>query len=225
MNAPILAFYGDDLTGSTDVLEALTLRGVRTVLFTAEPSPSLRARFADVVAIGLAGTSRSETPDWMDANLPGAFGYLAATGAPLCHYKVCSTFDSAPAIGSIGRALEIGRRVFGPSDGPDRRRRARASSLDGVRSPVRGLWRHGPSDRPAPGDAPASGDPDGRGGSPSPSRATDHPADRPREPCRARARGRGRDLGRARGRRRGAAPRRRRRGQSARRGTAALPFA
>jgi uncharacterized protein YgbK (DUF1537 family) len=27
-------------------------------------------------------------------------------------YKVCSTFDSSPAVGSIGRALEIGQRVF-----------------------------------------------------------------------------------------------------------------
>ena len=113
MTAPRLAFYGDDLTGSTDVMEALTLRGVPTVLFTGEPTQTQRDRFADAEAIGLAGTSRSETPDWMEAHLPGAFRFLAGTGAPLCHYKVCSTFDSAPAIGSIGRALDIGRRMFG----------------------------------------------------------------------------------------------------------------
>jgi uncharacterized protein YgbK (DUF1537 family) len=28
------------------------------------------------------------------------------------HYKVCSTFDSSPAIGSIGRVIEIGLEVF-----------------------------------------------------------------------------------------------------------------
>ena len=113
MTTPRLAFYGDDLTGSTDVMEALTLRGIPTVLFTAEPTGAQRGRFPDAEAIGLAGTSRSETPEWMDAHLPAAFRFLAGTGAPLCHYKVCSTFDSAPAIGSIGRALDIGRRVLG----------------------------------------------------------------------------------------------------------------
>jgi uncharacterized protein YgbK (DUF1537 family) len=34
-------------------------------------------------------------------------------GAAACHYKVCSTFDSAPSVGNIGRAAEIGKRVFG----------------------------------------------------------------------------------------------------------------
>ena len=33
--------------------------------------------------------------------------------AAVCHYKVCSTFDSSPHVGNIGRAAEIGKRVFG----------------------------------------------------------------------------------------------------------------
>ena len=33
-------------------------------------------------------------------------------GAPVCQYKVCSTFDSSPEIGSIDAALRIGREVF-----------------------------------------------------------------------------------------------------------------
>jgi uncharacterized protein YgbK (DUF1537 family) len=32
---------------------------------------------------------------------------------PLVHYKVCSTFDSSPAIGSIGRVMELSRSAFG----------------------------------------------------------------------------------------------------------------
>ena len=32
--------------------------------------------------------------------------------APLFLYKVCSTFDSSPEVGSIGRAIEVGREVF-----------------------------------------------------------------------------------------------------------------
>ncbi len=108
----LLSYYGDDLTGSTDAMEALALSGVPTVLFLREPSEAERARFAGVRAIGLAGTSRSETPEWMDAHLPEAFSWLASLRAPLCHYKVCSTFDSSPTRGNIARAMTIGRTVF-----------------------------------------------------------------------------------------------------------------
>ncbi|HAX43461.1 MAG TPA: type III effector, partial [Solibacterales bacterium] len=52
--------------------------------------------------------SRTFTPAEMDAHLPAIFEALAALGAPLIHYKVCSTFDSSPTTGSIGRAIEIG---------------------------------------------------------------------------------------------------------------------
>ncbi|WP_279479287.1 four-carbon acid sugar kinase family protein [Aureimonas sp. SK2] len=113
MTAPLLAFYGDDLTGSTDVMESLASSGIETVLFTEVPTQAQRAKFPDARAIGLAGTSRSETPAWMDENLPAAFAWLKSLGADLTHYKVCSTFDSSPAIGSIGRAAEIGRALFG----------------------------------------------------------------------------------------------------------------
>lgn len=109
----LLSYYGDDLTGSTDVMEAMELHGIETVLFVDLPTEAQRERFATCRVIGLAGTSRSQTPDWMDAHLPTAFHWLRETGAPLCHYKVCSTFDSAPEIGSIGRAIDIGAAVFG----------------------------------------------------------------------------------------------------------------
>ena len=108
----LLSYYGDDLTGSTDVMEALAMHGVPTVLFVKRPTAAQRAMFEDARAIGLAGTSRSESPAWMDAHLPGAFAWLKALGAALCHYKVCSTFDSAPQVGSIGRALDIGAALF-----------------------------------------------------------------------------------------------------------------
>lgn len=113
MERPLLAYYGDDLTGSTDVMEALASGGVPTVLFLKIPGDSLLARFAGHRAVGLAGTSRSETPNWMDENLPPAFAWLKKLDARICHYKVCSTFDSSPGIGSIGRAIEIGREAFG----------------------------------------------------------------------------------------------------------------
>jgi uncharacterized protein YgbK (DUF1537 family) len=108
----LLSYYGDDLTGSTDVMEALASGGVPTVLFMRVPDEAMLARFSECRAMGLAGTSRSETPQWMDVNLPPAFSWLRSRGAEICHYKVCSTFDSSPTVGNIGRAIEIGRRVF-----------------------------------------------------------------------------------------------------------------
>ena len=107
-----LTWYGDDFTGSTDVMEALAAHGIKTVLFTRVPTPKEFAPFSDFDAVGLAGTSRSRSPDWMDAHLPEAFTWLKSLDARFCHYKVCSTFDSSPRIGSIGRAIDIGQRVF-----------------------------------------------------------------------------------------------------------------
>lgn len=106
----LLAYYGDDFTGSTDAMEAMTAAGVPTVLFLETPTPEALQRFPQARCIGLAGSSRGRSPEWMDSHLPRAFAALAALGAPILHYKVCSTFDSSPAIGSIGRAIDIGVR-------------------------------------------------------------------------------------------------------------------
>ena len=62
--------------------------------------------------IGLASTARGQGPAWMDQHLPGAFARLRAFGAPILQYKVCSTFDSSPTVGSIGRAIDIGSRLM-----------------------------------------------------------------------------------------------------------------
>ncbi|MFC6446678.1 four-carbon acid sugar kinase family protein [Shinella zoogloeoides] len=118
MTRPLIGYYGDDFTGSTDVMEALASNGVATVLFLKVPEAALLSRFAGARAFGLAGTSRSETPDWMDVHLRAAFAWLKTLDAELTHYKVCSTFDSAPHVGSIGRAIEIGRAVFGNAPVP-----------------------------------------------------------------------------------------------------------
>ena len=114
----LLSFYGDDLTGSTDVMEALASSGISTALFLDIPTPGQRARLGARSAIGIAGTSRSQSPSWMDAHLTPALRWLHGLGAALCHYKVCSTFDSAPTIGSIGRAIDIGAAIFGQATVP-----------------------------------------------------------------------------------------------------------
>jgi uncharacterized protein YgbK (DUF1537 family) len=109
---PLYTWYGDDFTGSTDVLEALALHGVKAVLFARPPDALSLAAFSDCRAIGIAGESRSRSPQWMSHNLPAIFRAMRRLGAPVNHYKVCSTFDSSPRVGSIGRAIELGRAVF-----------------------------------------------------------------------------------------------------------------
>jgi uncharacterized protein YgbK (DUF1537 family) len=51
-------------------------------------------------------------PAEMETELRPALAALRALGAPHVHYKVCSTFDSSPAVGSIGRAIDIGAETF-----------------------------------------------------------------------------------------------------------------
>lgn len=106
-----LAFYGDDFTGSTDAMESLTLAGLKTRLFTATPMPD---QLVGLDAFGIAGTSRAMTPAEMDQQLPPSFVALRDSGAGIVHYKVCSTFDSSPTVGNIGRVIEIAAEVFGP---------------------------------------------------------------------------------------------------------------
>lgn len=113
MTLPRLAWYGDDFTGSAAVMDELAQAGLRAVLFTAPPDPELAARFAGFDALGLAGTARARGRPWMSAELPAVFDWLDRTGAPILHYKICSTFDSAPELGSIGLAAEIGLERLG----------------------------------------------------------------------------------------------------------------
>jgi len=53
-------------------------------------------------------------PDAMAETLRPAFERLRALGTRHVHYKVCSTFDSSPTVGNIGRAIEVGQSVFEP---------------------------------------------------------------------------------------------------------------
>jgi len=116
MDKKLLCFYGDDFTGSTDVLESLSSAGLKTVLFLSPPTRQLlEERFADIQCFGLAGVSRSMSPEEMASELPDIYTMMKESGAAVVHYKVCSTFDSSSRIGSIGKAIDIGREVLGDS--------------------------------------------------------------------------------------------------------------
>lgn len=109
----LVAWLGDDFTGSATTLEALAFAGVPSVLFLDIPTTEQLARFPHMRGIGIASTARSHSPEWMRDHLPAGFEFLKKTGAPVVHYKVCSTLDSAPHVGSIGAALEIAAPMIG----------------------------------------------------------------------------------------------------------------
>ncbi len=117
MNKPsphlLLSYYGDDFTGSTDVMEALVLNGVKTVLFLEPPSRELIAsKFPDIRAFGVAGLSRAMKADEMERQLGPILAQLRDIPTSIVHYKICSTFDSSVEIGSIGRAIEIASDLY-----------------------------------------------------------------------------------------------------------------
>ena len=95
MTSLLMAFYGDDFTGSADAMEALTVNGVKTALFLGHPSEErLQEKLKNLHAVGISGTSRTMTPAQMDGELPDQLKLLNGLNPRLIHYKVCATFDS-----------------------------------------------------------------------------------------------------------------------------------
>lgn len=114
-----LAFYGDDFTGSVDVLLQTLREGWRSRLFLGLPSHAeleLAAKQFD--AVGVAGIARSLPTDRIEAEVLPVFEALAALNPHLVQYKVCSTADSSPKVGSIGRVIEVAMNVFGDAPVP-----------------------------------------------------------------------------------------------------------
>jgi len=110
MSGARVGWYGDDFTGATDTLAVLTQGGLRALLFLGVPRAERLARAARVLggpldAIGIAGAARAMAPAALRAELAPVAEFFARQRVPLLHYKVCSTFDSAPDTGSIGEAV------------------------------------------------------------------------------------------------------------------------
>lgn len=109
---PLYGWYGDDFTGSTDTLATLAERGFRALLFLHEPSEAQLAAAGSLDAIGIAGATRAMAPEAIVAELTEIGRFFAGQGVGLMHYKCCSTFDSAPHIGSIGAAVAALKPFF-----------------------------------------------------------------------------------------------------------------
>lgn len=111
----LVAWYGDDFTGASAVMEALTFAGLPAMLFLQPPTEAQLKKFPDLKGIGVASTARAHSPEWMSGVLPQVFAQLRELGPQMLHYKICSTLDSSPEVGSIGRAVEIGADLYAPS--------------------------------------------------------------------------------------------------------------
>lgn len=107
-------FYGDDFTGSSENLAQYHRSGARAKLYLVPPSAeTLSADCGSFDVLGLAGTARALAPAEMREELETSFASLAAEHCNLVQYKICSTFDSAPSVGSFGIAFDVAEAYFG----------------------------------------------------------------------------------------------------------------
>lgn len=103
----VIAFYGDDFTGATDTLATAARGGLRTMLFLRPPTAAQRLAAGALDCVGIAGSARAMGPQEMEVELRAVAACWAEINPALVHYKTCSTFDSAPQVGSIGLAVRI----------------------------------------------------------------------------------------------------------------------
>jgi len=99
----MLGCIGDDYTGSSDLANALTRAGLRTIQTIGVPAEDLRLPEADAVVVALK--SRSIEPQDAVAMALPAQAWLKARGARHILFKVCSTFDSSDR-GNIGPVMD-----------------------------------------------------------------------------------------------------------------------
>ncbi len=110
--------------------------------------PTLARAAAEADVVGVAGIARSLPPGEMEAELRPALTALAALRPHIVQYKACSTADSSPDVGSLGRVLEIGREVLGPRAGAHALRPAGLRPLHRLRPALRRRGRCRPPARP-----------------------------------------------------------------------------
>lgn len=107
-----IVFIGDDFTGASDTLATLAERGAKVRLFLDAPEEG-ETEVLD--AVGVATDLRTSPPDDIVARLTALAPAIGRLSPRFIHYKVCSTFDSAPHIGSIGAAVNALEAALAPS--------------------------------------------------------------------------------------------------------------
>lgn len=104
---PLVGFYGDDFTGSSENLAQFHRSGLKTRLFLkVPPLDVLREAARDLDVVGFAGTARALDNSQIIQEVTPAFDRLRALGCTFLQYKICSTFDSAPDVGNFAYVAE-----------------------------------------------------------------------------------------------------------------------
>ncbi len=110
MSGIALGCIGDDYTGSSDLANALTRSGLRTIQTIGVPAADLDLPETDAVVVALK--SRSIEPDTAIAMSLQAQSWLKARHVRHIMFKVCSTFDSTDK-GNIGPVMDALREADG----------------------------------------------------------------------------------------------------------------
>ncbi|WP_226628057.1 four-carbon acid sugar kinase family protein [Alloyangia pacifica] len=95
-----IVFVGDDFTGASDSLATYARAGLRARMVVGG------AANEPLDVLGLPTDLRSLPPETARADIATLWPRIAAEAPKVLHLKVCSTFDSAPGVGSIGAVAQ-----------------------------------------------------------------------------------------------------------------------
>lgn len=111
-----VAYYADDATGASDAMAQFQAAGLRTLLsFQVPTAGHLRELAREYDVIGFCGVARALSTEQIPAEIIPAMEASSSLRPLVFLYKVCSTFDSSPQRGSIGKAIEVLANVFNVS--------------------------------------------------------------------------------------------------------------
>ncbi|WP_067219635.1 four-carbon acid sugar kinase family protein [Stappia indica] len=112
-------FIGDDFTGASDTLATLAEAGIAARLCVEGPglarlpeTPRGRGVFP---AVGIATDFRACAPSEVEPRLRALMAMVRARLPRFVHYKICSTFDSAPHVGNVGAAVAVLEEELSPA--------------------------------------------------------------------------------------------------------------
>lgn len=95
-----IVFCADDFTGASDTLATLARAGLAVRLYLSPPPDANQGEITGLDAYGVATSLRAQ-PVSSGKQVMSALAADLHTGDAICHFKVCSTFDSSPQTGNI----------------------------------------------------------------------------------------------------------------------------